>query len=34
MTATMSRDVLTAEMIDRFGERAGTYDRENRFFSV
>src|SRR3990172_403235 len=33
MTATMSRDVLTEEMIDRFGERAGIYDRENRFFS-
>jgi alkylation response protein AidB-like acyl-CoA dehydrogenase len=33
MTATMSRDVLTEEMIERFGGRAETFDRENRFFS-
>lgn len=33
MTATMSRDVLTEEMLERFGARAGAYDRENRFFA-
>lgn len=33
MTATMTREVLTEEMLTRFGERAGQYDQENRFFS-
>ncbi len=34
MTATLTRDtVLSEDHINRFGERAGTYDRENRFFS-
>lgn len=33
MTATMTREVLTDEMITRFGERAARYDRENTFFT-
>lgn len=32
-TATMSRTILTDEMIETFGQRAPVYDRENRFFS-
>ena len=33
MTATMTREVLTEDMIARFGERAARYDAENTFFS-
>jgi len=33
MTATMAREVLTEDMIDRFGGRAARYDSENSFFS-
>ncbi len=33
MTATMTREVLTEDMIARFGERAARYDQENRFFT-
>lgn len=33
MTATMTREVLTEDMLGRFGERAARYDQENRFFS-
>lgn len=33
MTATMTREVLTEDMIGRFGERAARYDQENCFFS-
>ncbi len=33
MTTTMTREVLTEEMLARFGERAARYDRENRFFA-
>ncbi|MGE0599556.1 MAG: acyl-CoA dehydrogenase family protein [Dehalococcoidia bacterium] len=33
MTATMTREVLTDEMINRFGERAARYDAENKFFA-
>jgi alkylation response protein AidB-like acyl-CoA dehydrogenase len=33
MTATMTREVLTEEMISRFGERAARYDAENTFFT-
>ncbi|MGE3073223.1 MAG: acyl-CoA dehydrogenase family protein [Dehalococcoidia bacterium] len=32
MTATMTREVLTEDMIGRFGERAAKYDAENTFF--
>src|SRR5579884_4260407 len=32
-TTLATRSVLTDELIDRCGERAATYDRENRFFS-
>ena len=34
MTSTLARpDVLPEESLTRFGDRAATYDRENRFFS-
>lgn len=34
MTATLTRpDVLPEDALTRFGDRAATYDRENRFFS-
>jgi alkylation response protein AidB-like acyl-CoA dehydrogenase len=33
MTATITREVLTEDMLARFGERAAGYDRDNRFFS-
>ena len=33
MTAAMTQEVLSEDMIRRFGERAGRYDTENRFFS-
>ena len=33
MTATMTREVLTDEMINRFGQRAAGYDADNRFFA-
>ncbi len=33
MTAAMTQEVLSEDMIRRFGERAGRYDAENRFFS-
>ena len=29
---TMTRDLLDADMLGRFDERAPQYDRENRFF--
>ena len=32
-TMTAERQVLTDEMLERFGARASSYDRENRFFS-
>jgi alkylation response protein AidB-like acyl-CoA dehydrogenase len=32
-TPTLERQVLTQEIIEHCGERAATYDRENRFFS-
>ncbi len=33
MTATEFRPILTDELLERFGERAPIYDRENRFFA-
>jgi hypothetical protein len=30
---SIAEPLLTQDMIDRLGERAGTYDRENRFFA-
>ncbi|HNO65738.1 MAG TPA: acyl-CoA dehydrogenase family protein, partial [Tepidiformaceae bacterium] len=33
MTAALTQEVLSEDMIRRFGERAGRYDTENRFFS-
>ena len=33
MTATMTREVLSEDMIGRFGSRAARYDQENSFFS-
>ena len=33
MTATMAREVLNADMLTRFGERAARYDAENTFFT-
>lgn len=34
MTTTQApTSVLTEEMLERFGERAAVYDRENRFFA-
>ncbi len=33
MTATMTREVLTEDMINRFGERAAKHDAENTFFA-
>jgi alkylation response protein AidB-like acyl-CoA dehydrogenase len=33
MTTIMRESPLTEPMIERFGGRAGTYDRDNRFFS-
>jgi alkylation response protein AidB-like acyl-CoA dehydrogenase len=33
MTATMTREVLSDDMIGRFGERAARYDAENAFFA-
>ena len=32
MTTTMTREVLTEDMIGRFGARAARYDAENTFF--
>src|SRR5919202_5840621 len=32
-TTLVTRSVLTDELIDRCGERAAMYDRENRFFA-
>jgi alkylation response protein AidB-like acyl-CoA dehydrogenase len=32
-TATLEREILSQEAIDRFGARAATYDKENRFFT-
>lgn len=33
MTATMAREVLNADMLSRFAERAARYDAENTFFA-